>query len=96
MSYTFIAPPKDPQADLDYGLDWSAWLASGETIATSTWSASPAGLTLHDDTDDGTTTTQWASSGAAGTDYTLTNRVVTSATPPRTDERSILIRVKER
>ena len=29
---------KDPNADLDYGFDWTAWLGATDTITESTWS----------------------------------------------------------
>ena len=84
---------KDPQAVLDYGFDWSDWLAVGETVSTSSW-AVEAGITKDSDTNDSTTTTIWLSGGTAGEDYTVTNTIVTSAS--RTDERSIIVFVRER
>ena len=35
---------KDPDAVLDYGFDWSAWLEAGDTIVTSEWIV-PEGIT---------------------------------------------------
>ena len=32
-----IKYPKDPDATLDYGFDWSPWLEEDETLATSEW-----------------------------------------------------------
>lgn len=84
---------KDPQAVLDYGFDWSIWLAAGETIGTSSWTVE-AGITKDSDTKDDTTTTIWLSGGTAGEDYTVTNNIVTSAS--RTDERSIIVSARER
>ena len=86
---------KDPQAVLDYGFDWSGsgWLAVGETISTSNWTVE-AGITKDSDTNDTTTTTIWLSGGTAGEDYTVTNTITTSAS--RTDERSIIVAVRER
>ena len=31
---------KDPNADLDYGFDWTAWLGATDTITESTWAGS--------------------------------------------------------
>ena len=84
---------KDPDAVLDYGFDWSDWLADGETISTSTWTI-PTGLTEDSETETTTATKVWLSGGTAGTDYTITNKIVTSDS--RTDERSMTIRVQER
>ena len=55
---------KDPDADLDYALDWSAWL-DGDTINTATWTVG-AGLTKHDETVSGDIATVWLKGGNAG------------------------------
>jgi hypothetical protein len=86
---TFV---KDPNAVLDYLIDWSPWLGA-DTIVTSTWIV-PTGITKNSDTKTNTTTTVWLSGGTAGTKYPLTNRVVTAGA--RTDDRTITINVKER
>ena len=88
---------KDPDAVLDYGVDWSPWLETGETISTSEWTASPDGLTVMDEPApgmSGTSTLVWLSGGVAGRTYRVTNRITTTA--GRIDERSIEIRVRER
>lgn len=82
---------KDPNAVLDYMVDWTEWL-DGDTIATSTWTV-PAGITKDSDTDTDTTTTVWLSSGSLGNRYQLVNRITTAG--GRTDDRSIFIDVKE-
>lgn len=83
----------DPDATLDYTVDWSAWLADDETISESAWVV-PTGLTAGVDSHDDTTAWVWISGGTADTDYTLTNRVTTSA--GRTDDRSITLICRER
>lgn len=88
MSYV-----KDPDAVLDWEIDWSAWLDTGETIVTSTWIV-PDGLTQDSDSSTGTTATVWLAGGTVGTRYTVTNRITTSA--GRTDDRSIRISVQDR
>ena len=84
---------KDPDAVLDYGLDWSNWLASGETISSSSWVVE-TGLTKDSSSNTTTTTTVWLSGGIAGRTYRITNSIVTST--GREDDRSILIKVIER
>lgn len=84
---------KDPAAVLDYGCDWSEWLAAGETLAAATW-AVPAGLVLESSDHNTTLAVAWLSGGASGTTYQVTNHIETSA--GRVDERSILIYVQER
>lgn len=85
---------KDPAAVLDFRHDWTDWLTGGETIATSTWSVSPAGLTVDSDSATGTTATVYVSGGTAGKVYRLTNRITTNANPARTDERTVVVRVE--
>ena len=85
----------DPDSDLDYGFDWTDWLA-GDTIADSTWEINPTGPTLHNPTFSDTNTTVWVDGGETGTTYTLTNHITTSNTPPREDDRSHKLKVKER
>ena len=83
---------KDPDAVLDYTIDWETWLDS-DTISTSTWTV-PSGITKASDTNTTTTTTIWLSGGTAGTSYDLLNRVVTAG--GRTDDRTITIIVREK
>ena len=85
----------DPSDDQDYGIDWTAWLGA-DTIATSTWTITPSGPTKHDESNSTTTTTVWVTGGTAGQSYRVTNRIVTSNSPARTKERTILLRVDER
>ena len=70
-------PTKDEDEVLDYVLDWSNRLASGDTITTSTWIVE-AGIDKDSDSKTDSTTTIWLSGGTDGVTYTLTNRVVTA------------------
>ena len=83
---------KDPNAVLDYSVDWAKWLA-GDEIATSDWTV-PVGLTKVSDTKTTTKTTAWLSGGAADQSYTVTNRITT--TGGRTEDRSFILKVEER
>ena len=83
---------KDPDAVLDYLIDWTRWLAS-DKIATSAWIV-PSGLTNVGDSKAATTATVWLAGGTAGQSYTVTNRITT--TGGRTEDRSIIIRIEER
>jgi len=83
---------KDPNAVLDYSVDWSRWL-DGDTIATSVWTV-PAGLTKVSDANTTTKTTAWLSGGTADQSYTVTNRITT--TGGRTEDRSFIVKVEER
>ena len=83
---------KDPNAVLDYAVDWEDWLGTDE-IASSTWIV-PTGITKDSDTETTTKTIIWLSGGTVGTRYTLVNQIITIG--DRTDERSICIDVRER
>lgn len=94
---------KDPQAKLDYVIDWQAngYLDPGESIVDSTFFLpvipDPADLIKgdpHDETFTATTSTVWLSGGTANREYRVRCRIVTSK--DRTDERSITIRVVDR
>lgn len=87
---------KDPDAVKDYAIDWSAILATGETILTSTWTvnsvdlekeSSPASLIS------GAICTVWLSGGVAGATYRITNHITTSR--GMEDERTVVLEVKE-
>lgn len=87
---------KDPQAVIDYSLDWDDfYLESGETIATSVWSVLPSGEMAIDGSANTTSVaTVTVSAGTNGHVYRLTNRITTSL--GRTEERSVTIRVMDR
>jgi hypothetical protein len=76
---------QDEDELLDYTFNWSPTLAAGETVATSTWTV-PSGITAGITSQTATTTTQWLSGGTMGTEYTITNTILTTAS--RTYERS--------
>lgn len=83
---------KDPNASLDFMIDWFKWLA-GDTIVASEWD-SPDGISIDSHTHIASQTIVWVSGGEDGTSYVLTNRITTAA--GRIDERSITINVVNR
>ena len=88
-------PDKDPADVLDYGLEWSEQLAltsPADTISSATWTV-PAGLTAGAQSVVSGVATSFLSGGTAGTDYTVTCRIVTAG--GRTLERSVKLLVKE-
>jgi len=91
MSNVFL---RDADSVVDYTIDWSDCLASGEAISSSSWTASPTSLTVDSSSETTTTTTAVVSSGSAGVVYKLTNEIVTDQA--RTIQRSVVIRVEER
>jgi hypothetical protein len=84
---------KDPDAVLDYAVDWSAWLTSAETIVSALVLADD-GITVDSDSYDGGIHTIWLSGGEVGRNYRITSRITTSQ--GRVDDRTMLIRVRER
>lgn len=86
---TFV---KDPNATLDYQIDWSAWLGT-DTITASTWIV-PTGITKTNDTFTSTTATIWLAGGTVGSQYVVTNRITTGG--GRTEDRSITVVVRDR
>lgn len=85
-------PMKDPGAHKDYGVDWSALLAAGETITAATWTVDQPGLTIGATSISGSVCTVWLSGGADGSSYKLTNQITTSR--GLVDERIVAIKVK--
>ena len=85
---------KDPDAVLDYSVDWLLWLA-GAQISSSEWILNQ-GATIQKITDTFTTsrTVVWLSGGDKGVTYLVTNRIVTAG--GRTDDRTISVKVEDR
>jgi hypothetical protein len=92
MSVPLRTFAKDPEAILNYTIDWSQWLGS-DTIQTSTWPTITAGITMASSSNSTTTATIKVSGGTDGSDYDLTNRIVTAG--GLTDERTIRIQVRQ-
>ena len=97
---------KDPDAILDYSIQWSSWLSTGDSIVSSVWSIS-ASIPMRENSladinpiviDNSFLTdslsTVWVSAGTVGFKYLLTNRVTTN--DGRTDDRHIVLQVIER
>ena len=89
-----VTEPKDPDAVLDYLIDWSDWLEVGETITSSEWEMAGDALIVTDTNTD-TTTTVWVSGGSAT--FKVTNAITTSSVPvARQDNRTLVIKVKDK
>jgi hypothetical protein len=88
---------KDPDAVLDYSVDWGAEYLGGDLLAASDWSVvpdEPGGVTIAGSDFDATTTTVKAASGVAGKLYSLVNHVTLES--GRIDDRSVVLRVEKR
>jgi len=85
---------KDPDATLDYSIDWGPWLQN-DIIQTSTWIVdSGISIVPASESFDDTVTTVFLTGGSANEKYNVTNRIETQGS--RTDERSFLVRVRDR
>ncbi len=94
---------KDPDSTLDYGFNWAGWLRSDETVVSSAWavvSDDDDALTIGEDeyasTNSGTVTKVWLSGGTLNATYRITNHIVTSSDPPRIEDRSFTLKIKDR
>lgn len=90
---------KDPQSTLDYNIDWSDWMTTGDEINTSTWTistitgdSSPLSTTSNSFSAALDQTTIYLTAGSDGSNYTVTNTITT--TDGLTDERYFRVFVK--
>jgi hypothetical protein len=86
---------KAAAANLDYLVDWTSWLSTGEAITSITTASDNAGITFSlSPTYTGTAVTIWLIGGTLGTTYLITTHITTSA--GRQDDRSFRVTVKTR
>jgi hypothetical protein len=88
---------KDPQAVLEYRVDWVAALGSGAEISASSWSVQPdeaGGVSVVSAGLEGPITTARLGGGMPGHVYVVGNRVLLA--DGTSDERSLTIRVEDR
>jgi len=88
---------KDPEAALDYAVDWGAEYLNGELLSQSSWQVVPVelgGLQVIAERFDERLSTVTAAGGVAGHIYQLTNHVVLAS--GLSDSRSIVLRVEKR
>ena len=88
---------KDPDAVLDYMVDWGSEYLTGDALALSRWAVSPvepAGAHVVCESFDELTATVQIGGGEAGKLYQISNHVTTAS--GREDCRSFVLRVEER
>lgn len=88
---------KDPDALLDYAVDWGADYLAGDALASSSWSVSPdepGGVSIATSACDLLTSSVQVSGGEPGKTYRLSNLVTTAS--GRRDSRSVVLRVEKR
>ena len=100
MSFWDVSNPakpkgiKDPDAILDYPINYTAWLLDiTDTYASHTVSVT-GGLAVHSTIEASGIITVWLSGGTVGETATFTIRIVTAA--GRIDDRTFYLKIKER
>jgi hypothetical protein len=96
MSRGIVQDRKDPDARLDWTIDWSDYLQDGETISTSAWAidAPPDAVLViasgaYAPSNTGTTATVWLTGGTLHKSYYVRNRITTS--DGRIDDQTIRV-----
>jgi len=85
----------DPQARIDYPVNWTEWLET-DTITASVWASSDPNLILENGTFTTTSTLIWAkftSPPEPGTVYLAINHITTAA--GREEDQTVKLKVKE-
>lgn len=88
---------KDPQAGIDYAVDWGQGYLQGQAITGSAWSVTPdepGGVQVTGELGNATRTAVTLAGGEPGKVYRVANRVTLS--DGRTDERSVTLRIEQR
>ncbi len=88
------ANPKDPDDILDYAVDWSARLDTGDTIVTSTFVVVDGTVEIGDTSIVGGKTIVWLSAGTDGETCNIRNRIVTGG--GRQMDMTVQLKVKTR
>jgi hypothetical protein len=85
----------DPDAILDYSIDWSKWMTTGDTLSSATWSL-PAGVTGTNDHISGSKAVIFieVTADPPARKYNLTCHITTTA--GREDDRTIQLVVTDR
>lgn len=87
---------KDPNATVDFKVDWTAWLATvSDAISSVEWVVT-GGLVVEDSSFTANTATAFVSGGTEDETATLTCRITTSSVPPRVDDRTLNIKIISR
>lgn len=95
MSNRLAAYIQDPEDVLDYTVDWSHWLETGDTLVDSTWTSSSVNMALSDDSFTTTTATVWVTFGVdaeEGDQYEAVNHITTD--DGRQKDRTLFIKVE--
>ena len=84
---------KDPDARLDYEVDWSEWMPAGDSITASIWECDDAAIIIDDEQFGADSATAFISGGVLGTSYLVINRIETGQ--GRINDQTIKIKIKQ-
>jgi hypothetical protein len=82
---------KTPCGDLDYGVDWSAWLGDDTAVTSTVTVPAGSGITIYNDQLIDGIATFWVKGGTIGGVYEITNTITTAAA--RVDCRKIRVEI---
>ena len=85
---------KDPDEELDYDINWSDRLPSGDTIVSSDWTIVAGNVTNFNEAFTTSVTKIWLSGGTLGETCELLNRVETAG--GRTMDQTVYLKIKKR
>lgn len=93
MTSVIAIHPKDPSAVEPFEVDWTAWL-DGEAVASHSVTVDgQSGVEVVGTTEASGVVTAWLSGGTHGKNARITFRITTDT---RTDDYTILLRIRER
>lgn len=85
---------QDPDAVLDYTLDWTALLVAGDSVTATDFTTSPPDLSVLSQNNDGPLATVWLWQGNTGVTYNVTCHITTAG--GRQDDRTFKLFLKEK
>lgn len=85
---------KDPDAFLDYLVNWAVFLPEGDVIIDSTFTSDSVELVVEISTFTDTTTTVWVSGGELGMTHKVVNHITTQA--GRQEDQTLVYTIKEK
>lgn len=94
MSTKLAWPDKDPDEVLDYDIDWSSRMSTGDVIVDSQWTKVTGSITIDSDTASSLATKIWLSGGTLGETCEFLNRITTQ--DGRVMDQTVFIKVKKR
>jgi len=94
MSHSFSAAPKDPDAKLDYVMEWGNWLRDDETIASANVITDSPDIIVTNISILARSVRWRLAGGARGQNYLITIRIETTA--GQVDNRTVRLRVQSR